>query len=229
MSAFLGVMIVLLVAAVPAFLVDLGAFVPEPAAHPPGTAVLADAAAAKHVARTHWEMRQGNAQANRVRPTPAELARFRTASQSPYARLVTGGFSGTTDEILQWGAAKWGLDVDLLRAQAAQESGSRQSQVGDNGLSFGILQIKRTAWDGTWPLTQRSTAFNVDMHGAIMRECLDGGATWLESGYRAGDLWGCVGYYFSGRWDAPEGEAYAERVRRQLRSRFLRDTWLQDS
>lgn len=205
-----------LVCAVPALLGDPAAGVPEPAARPPGTSPLADRAAAERVVRVRWEARRGNARANRTLPTPAELARFRAASQSPYAAEVTGGFRGTTSEILQWGAAKWGLDLALVRAQAAQESDFRQSSVGDEGLSFGVLQIKRTIWTGTWPLTERSTAFNVDMYGAIMRECLDGKATWLGSGYRAGDLWGCVGYYFSGRWKTPEGAAYVRKVRRHL-------------
>ena len=32
---------------------------------------------------------------------------------------VTGNFSGSTDEILQWAACKWGVDEDMVRAQAA--------------------------------------------------------------------------------------------------------------
>ena len=48
-----------------------------------------------------------------------------------YAASVTGNFTGTTDEILQWGACKWGLDEDVTRARAVQESWWRQSQLGD--------------------------------------------------------------------------------------------------
>ncbi len=225
MAASVGLLLLVLVAAVPALLDDHVAGIPQTRASPPGTAPLDDAEAAARVVRIRWEVQHENGPANRRRPTRRELARFRSVSQSPYAGRVTGAFSGSTQEILRWGAAKWGLDARLLRAQAAAESGYRQSQVGDVGLSFGILQIKRTAWKGTWPLSQRSTAFNVDMHGAIMRECLDGKATWLKHGYRAGDLWGCVGYYFSGRWRAPEGDAYVSRVRRHLRARALRAIW----
>lgn len=227
MAALLGVLMLVLVAGIPALLDDQVTGIPEPRISPPGTPALTDRQAASRVVRTGWEMRRENVAANRRRPTRQELAAFASVSQSPYADRVTGAFTGTTQDILRWGAAKWGLDARVLRAQAAAESGFRQSQVGDAGLSFGILQIKRTAWKGTFPLTRRSTTFNVDMHGAIMRECLDGRATWLRHGYRPGDLWGCVGYYFSGGWKTPEGEAYVGRVRSHLRAHRLHGIWTQ--
>src|SRR5262245_64477950 len=37
-------------------------------------------------------------------------------------RRVTGNFTGTTGEIIQWAACKWGFNVNALRAQAAIES-----------------------------------------------------------------------------------------------------------
>jgi hypothetical protein len=37
-------------------------------------------------------------------------------------RRVDGQFTGTTDEIFQWAACKWGLSDNLLRAIAARES-----------------------------------------------------------------------------------------------------------
>ena len=74
-------------------------------------------------------------------------------------RQITGNFTGTTDEILQWVACKWGIDVNIVRAEAVQESHWHQSQLGDyttnqrlcppvrwNGCScyqsYGFLQIK---------------------------------------------------------------------------------------
>jgi autotransporter family porin len=50
------------------------------------------------------------------------------------AARVTGNFTGTTDEILQWAACKWGIDEDLVRAQAAFESWWRQDAKGDLSL-----------------------------------------------------------------------------------------------
>jgi hypothetical protein len=35
---------------------------------------------------------------------------------------VDGQFTGTTDEIIQWAAAKWGLPDNLIRAEAVVES-----------------------------------------------------------------------------------------------------------
>ena len=43
-----------------------------------------------------------------------------------------GNFTGTTTEIFQWAACKWGIDEDTLRAVAVQESDWHQSAVGDN-------------------------------------------------------------------------------------------------
>src|SRR5690242_1242470 len=46
---------------------------------------------------------------------------------------VDGNFTGTTDEILQWAACKWGIDEDIVRAQAAKESWWEQTVKGDFG------------------------------------------------------------------------------------------------
>src|SRR3712207_3955467 len=127
-------------------------------------------------------------------PTRAELARFRQASRGQgVARRVTGRFTGTTGEIIEWAAYKWGFDPELLKAQAVAESSWRQEMVGDAGQSFGLMQIKRTAWRGSYPLSARSTPFNVDLAAAILRQAYDGRATWYRSeGYRRHDLWGSV-------------------------------------
>jgi autotransporter family porin len=50
-----------------------------------------------------------------------------------------------------------------------------------------------------------SAAYNVDYTYSVWRECFEGRMTWLntvERGrqYAAGDAWGCVGVWFSGRW-----------------------------
>jgi hypothetical protein len=60
---------------------------------------------------------------------------------------VDGNFPGTTDEILQWAACKWGMDQNIAKAEAIAESSWYQSTVGDNGDSYGILQV-RAAPDG---------------------------------------------------------------------------------
>ncbi len=172
-----------------------------------GFAPMSDAAAAAHVIRTR-ESRPANAVANHTVPTAAALRAFRaarypfgmtTVQWNPYARYVTGHYAGTTDEIIQWAAWKWGIPTDLLRAMLMQESLERQSQLGDLttvsaswyaayplqarlpplGLStrayesMGISQIKwrpdGSIGAGTEPLRWMSTAFAVDYCAATVR------------------------------------------------------------
>lgn len=109
---------------------------PAPAAPPPAGGFLAlvpvsrfaslpsDSRAAAMVHRSSWEPRPQNYTANHTVPPPG----FSVPGYSGmvnhaavFAR-VTGHFTGTTDEIIQWAAAKWGLPDDVLRADAVQES-----------------------------------------------------------------------------------------------------------
>jgi hypothetical protein len=125
---------------------------------------------------------------------------------------IDGAFEGTTEQIIRWGACKWGFDEDVVRAVAQTESSWRQSFEGDRApdggyLSFGLLQVKRTTHPGTFPATQVSTGFNVDYALAYRRACYEGYLSWLTRAapeYRAGDEWGCVAHWFSGGWhDGP--------------------------
>ncbi len=82
------------------------------------------------------ENRPGNTTTNQYRPSGTELSVFLSnetnlqgqlpAQENPYVQYVTGGFSGTTDEIIQWGAAKWGIPADWLRAVYTNESNWNQ-------------------------------------------------------------------------------------------------------
>ncbi len=71
--------------------------------------------------RSTPEVRPANTQANSTRGT------------SPNGRFprVDGDFTGTTDEIIQWVACKWGIDEDLVRAQVVAESYWFQRTLGD--------------------------------------------------------------------------------------------------
>jgi autotransporter family porin len=197
---------------------------------PVGSAPLSDAEAAARVARSSWEPRPENSIPNRRVPTAAEIADFRSLNATPalYKDRITGNYTGTTDEIIQWAAHKWGIDEDLIRAAAVQESWWRMSTLGDGGISYGLMQLKSTVSKGTYPLSKLSTAFNVDYFGASIRYYFDGAATWLNdpccfSGntYRAGDIWGSVGSWFAGRWYSPAAVDYADSVRSHLDNR----TW----
>jgi hypothetical protein len=192
---------------------------------PPGSKPLSDKQAERRVQRSDFEPRPKNRAENRRVPTRRQLRYFRRHSTMTYERRVTGRFRGTTDEIIQWAAHKHGIDVDTMRAVAVVESWWRMSTIGDNGDSFGLFQIRRP-YHCCPRLARRYTAFNADYYGAIIRAYYDGKETWLNtvergSEYRAGDLWGSLGTWFSGRWHTPAAEDYIRRVRNEL----ARRTW----
>ena len=192
-----------------------------------GMAPLSDLAAARLVHRSPWEPRHDNGAANRRVPSSADLAYFRAHSEMPYKAQVTGAFTGTTDEIIQWAAYKHRLDPNLLRAVAAVESWWHMWTNGDNGDSFGLFQIRRPYHCCDF-LAAGDTAFNADYYGAIIRAYYDGRQTWLSTvtgngaPYRAGDLWGSVGAWFSGRWHDPGAQRYVAKVKKYLRERVWR-------
>ncbi len=95
---------------------------PPPTGHfstlPPGAALPSDAACAAQV-RPMAERRPINNVPNHTKG----------AAVSGLAR-VTGNFTGTTDEIIEWVACKWGIDEDIVRAQIAKESWWHQDAAG---------------------------------------------------------------------------------------------------
>jgi hypothetical protein len=150
------------------------------------------------------ELRAENTPANMTVPTADELSAFHTrplfSPSAPAAdfALVDGNFTGTTDQILRWAACKWGIDEDVFRAQAWEESKWKQSAAGDerndpnlchaggwNGWdgsscrqSYGILQVKVFDYN-TWPEARDSTAFNADFRAAQHRACMNGDINYL--------------------------------------------------
>lgn len=192
---------------------------------PVGATPLSDARAAALVKRSSWEPRPGNRRANDTVPTAAQLRLFRRRSDMVNRKWVTGGFTGTTDEILQWGARKWGFAPDLLRAVAVTESWWKASTVSDEGDSFGLMQMRRPH-HCCLPFMRDASAFNVDYYGGILRALYDGEQTWLNEvargrRYRAGDVWGSVGAWYAGRWRLPRSLSYVRQVKRHL----LERTW----
>ena len=93
-----------------------------------------------------------------------ELRFFRRHSDMTYKRRVSGRFRGTTDEIIQWASHKHGIAEDVVRAVAVKESWWRMSTVGDDGDSFGLMQVRRP-YHGCPFLARGSTAFNADYWG----------------------------------------------------------------
>jgi autotransporter family porin len=193
---------------------------------PVGSPPLSDAAAAKQVKLSSFEPRPDNAKPNAKMLSKAQVTAFRAKSDMVYKDRVTGHYTGTTDEIIQWAAAKHGIDPDILRAVAVVESYWHMSTVGDDGNSFGLYQI-RQPYHCCKQYAQSSTAFNADYYGAIIRAYYDGQETWLndeEHGqpYAAGDIWGSVGAWYAGRWHTPDADAYIAEVKQTMADM----TWL---
>ncbi|HEY2486919.1 MAG TPA: Ig-like domain-containing protein [Candidatus Binataceae bacterium] len=153
------------------------------------------------------EMVPDNQGPNNTKPTSAQLQAYANNGYawSPYngtwayAR-VDGQYTGTTDMIFRWAACKWGIDEDVVRAQATDEhwSWDQLNSGGDkhtvesqcvNGDftslwnyecsdccydSWGDFQTKVYYDWQTWPMMQTSTAFSADYRFADQRACMDG-------------------------------------------------------
>ncbi len=210
---------------------------------PPGSPLPDDATCASEV-RPAPETRAPNATTNNTRGTQKNLT-------SPYPDFgrVDGNFTGTTDEIIQWVACKWGIDEDIVRAQAAVESWWHMSTLGDWGTdatacatgypigvdpqghpgecpqSVGLLQVRYPYWTNGFPQVETSTAYNADYAYAEFRACYEGDETWLNTvdrvgTYAAGDLWGCIGVWYSGRWHTSAAQGYISQVQSYLSQRI---------
>src|SRR6266480_3773074 len=106
---------------------------------PPGAPLPSEAECASRVRRYPWEPRPDNSAANHRVPTSQQIAGMApwnaSMSLDPKAdslrEQITGNFTGTTDEILQWVACKWGIDENIVRAEGVVESYWHQSQRSD--------------------------------------------------------------------------------------------------
>ena len=69
---------------------------------------------------------------NQTKPNASQLAYYasdgyRSSEMEPpytWMKLVDGQYTGTTEMIIRWAACKWGLDEDMIRAQATAEHGT---------------------------------------------------------------------------------------------------------
>lgn len=173
-----------------------------------------------------------------------------TTQVSPLAGSVTGrpGLAApSTDDLIQWTAHKWGIPEDLIRAQMTVESRWNQSAMGDRTAvgaswhaqypsiariagtsevyqSMGVMQVK---WlpdggvgPGTEPVRWRSTAFNLDYYGAVVRYYYDGHCRWCSAGYGPGQAWASVGAWFSPQpWNSSLTASYVTKVQSALAAR----------
>ncbi len=188
--------------------------------------------------------------AARVKPRPetrsmnAGYNATRGSSSHDLTPRVDGNFVGTTDEIIQWAACKWGIDEDVARAQTAIESWWDMRNAGDRNNdqnachpqlrtssgpcpeSIGLMQVRylyhTEAFEDSNAI--RSSAYNLDYAYSVWRACYNGELTWLNDvergrNYAAGDLEGCLGVWFSGRWYTADAVTYIGRVNDYLARR----------
>jgi hypothetical protein len=168
------------------------------------------------------ETRSGNVTANGTYPTDQQLSTFYTldiqaavaagnsavdvAQRRAGMERITGrpGRALTTDEIIQWGAYKWGLDENALRAVMRKESFWRQTATGDYtanqslwppdnrvvdpgdpakyAQSYGLPQLKWTFHaKNAWPISRFCTAFAVDYYCSWLRFTYDGYMNYLTT------------------------------------------------
>jgi hypothetical protein len=210
-----------------------------------------DSYCASQITQNPWEPRWDNYLANTTIPL-GPVAWSQTANQLYWAKWianrnqVTGNYTGTTDQIIRWAACKWGIDEDLLRAVAKQESDWHENAKGDyangNYHSFGLMQVRDSDAtsapgahndQGGYPDTLSDTALNVDFYAAQLRSCFDGafydGGSWLYNGQTIQQviatngadyaLWGCVGSWFSGGWYDTGAQNYITSVKTHLSNR----------
>ena len=102
-----------------------------------------------------------NTRFNHTTATPAQLAAFAAngysfetlSTKAQYAR-ITGDYTGSTDMIMRWAACKYGIDEDVVRGQAWDESWWQQSRTGDrrNTRAQCVQGAFNALWDTNVPL-----------------------------------------------------------------------------
>jgi Bacterial Ig domain len=205
---------------------------------PPGSSLPSGDQCASMVRFSSFEPRPDNYTANHTVPSDLSAMRGAGGTISSFIDRVDGNFTGTTDEILQWGACKWGFDEDLVRAIAVEETHWRQPAAGDftyntslcpSGAvysgggcyqTYGIVQIKAPDFVGTFPNSTQSTAFAVDYKLAYQRACYEGQVSYLSgisSDYPSSSsydmLWGCVDQWLTGGWWSGSDDGYISDIK----------------
>jgi hypothetical protein len=80
--------------------------------------------------------------------------------------------------------------------------------------------------NGAFPFNRDSTAFAVDYLAGVLRGCYEGWQWELGKSYGSGDLWGCVGAWYSGLWHDAAADGYIDRVKAEIAAhRWLDPSW----
>ena len=106
---------------------------------------------------------------------------------------------------------------ELLRSRARPGRGRSAGPVPE---SWGVLQVRYRFFNTAFPDAVQSTAFNADSAYAVWRACYEGYESWLSDyaarghAYKAGDAWGCIGRWYSGRWYDDPAKRYIDCIQR---------------
>jgi len=128
---------------------------------PPHSTLPTDAQCASLITATPETVTQ-NTTANNFILTAADFGTFYADpfwfnySIPTYTNLVLGDYTGSTDMILRWAACKWGIDEDVVRAEAWVESGwieggptyTATDQTGWGDKRTVQSQCQTSAWNG---------------------------------------------------------------------------------
>lgn len=173
----------------------------------PASSALPDGDSCAQTIGFETEMVPDNQTPNNTTPTDTQLSAYAANGYTAnpydgawaYAR-VDGQYTGTTDMIMRWAACKWGVDEDVVRAQATVEAWNWDQNTTEGDLrtslsscvngdftslwdfqcagccyqSWSIWQTKvYYAWQ-TWPMMYTSTPFAADFRYADQRACMNG-------------------------------------------------------
>src|SRR5579863_3417243 len=140
---------------------------------PPHAVLPSDSQCAAQIPATP-EVRPGNVPFNSKAAIPpawqlvamhaSPLYGYPTPPASDFAR-VDGNYSGSTDMILRWAACKWGVEENVVRAQAVLESHWHQTDAGD------WRTAKSECARGNWYAWTGSGCF--DSYGVLMIKLYD--------------------------------------------------------
>ena len=116
----------------------------------------------------------------------------------------------------------------------ALRSGPRSDQwswyINGIPMSYGLTQVRRNNggkvgpnWDGSFPLSKDSTAFNLDVWGASVRQYFEGCAAQIGGPNSRGDVWSSLGHWFWG-WGSIN-DAGAQDYINAVRNNYTNQVW----
>lgn len=181
---------------------------------------------------------------NQTKPNTSQLAYYASDGyissemDAPYTwmKLIDGQYSGTTEMIIRWAACKWGMDEDLIRAQAMNEHGSwiqwnaggdlrnsiNQCQSGNDSAHsstnlWGYL-ISNSCYQ-SWSVWQTKVVFSSPNIGAWTTWPTINESTAFAVDYRYGTQRSCMNGDKSGYFKAKGvGDAYLTDVKNAINS-----------